>query len=495
MDKTAPHVAIVGAGIGGLAAALRLSHQGVRVTVLERHNTAGGKMRSLLTPAGDVDAGPTVLTMKPVFEELFADVGLHLEDHVALQAEKILARHFWADGASLDLMQDPAQSHENVKKMFGARAAEDFAKFTLRTQKLFDAFDAPMIRSAAPSQLELAVKVCKDPRLVRAMEPMRSLSNSLSHAFNEPRLAQLFARYATYVGGLPASSPALLSLIWQAESQGVWHVSGGMHQLAKSIETCARNFGAEFYYNTHVKRIETQNGRACAAHTHDARLPFDAVMFNGDPNALVEGHLGKSVTHSVKPSTTSPRSLSANVMSFAAIPKGVDLAAHNVFFADDPETEYTPLSKGLQQSDPTLYICAQDRFGANTPDGLERFETILNSPPISGDSPPREKEREQCLTLILQRLSRFGLSFFPRPTLDSLTMSTDFNQLFAASKGSLYGRSPHGMMAAFKRPTARTPVKGLYLAGGGAHPGAGVPMATLSGKHAAEAILSDLIST
>ncbi|WP_439138136.1 1-hydroxycarotenoid 3,4-desaturase CrtD [Planktotalea sp.] len=495
MTTAAPHIAIIGAGIGGLAAALRLSYAGCRVTVLERHAGPGGKMRTLPTIAGDVDAGPTVLTMKSVFEDLFADAGLRLEDHVTLQAEDILARHFWRDGKVLDLMRDAAHSGENVARAFGSSGAEEFTAFCQQTDHLFDAFDGPMIRSAQPSLAELALTVAKSPKLLRAMRPLSTLTQNLNRHFTDPRLAQLFARYATYVGGLPTQSPSLLSLIWQAENQGVWYVKGGMHQLAKSIVNAARGFGTEFVYNAHVTRIKTQDGSVCAVQTEDTRYAVDAVLFNGDPNALQTGLLGPTIEQAVNKGMTTPRSLSANVMSFAAIPKGVDLAAHNVFFARDPQSEYAPLARGQQQRDPTLYICAQDRFGGATPDGPERFEIILNSPPNDKNAAPSKKETEQCQTLILQQLDQFGLDFSPQPAPDTLTMTRHFAQLFPASHGSLYGRSPHGMMAAFKRPSARSKVKGLYLAGGGTHPGAGVPMATLSGAHAAAAILSDLTST
>jgi 1-hydroxycarotenoid 3,4-desaturase len=182
-------------------------------------------------------------------------------------------------------------------------------------------------------------------------------------------------------------------------------------------------------------------------------------------------------------------------MSFAAQVEGLPLAAHNVLFSADPDQEYGPLAQGAPQHDPTLYICAQDRFGSQTPSGQERFEIILNHPPSAQPAVPSQKVREQCQTIFLDHLTRHGLSFTPRPPASTLTMSEDFAQMFPGSDGSLYGRSPHGMMAAFARPTARTKTKGLYLVGGGAHPGAGVPMATLSAKHAVAAILNDLTLT
>lgn len=499
MPAPAPHVAIIGSGIGGLATAMRLAHRGISVTVLERHSAPGGKMRTLPTAAGPVDAGPTVLTMKSVFQALFSDVGESLEDHVSMETEPILARHFWSDGTLLDLMQDPVESAHNVHRAFGAVAAAEFTAFSDRARQLFEAFDGPMMQTASPSLAELTRSIATAPRLISLMDPIRSLDASLRRQFSEPRLAQLFARYATYVGGLPGASPALLSLIWHAEGLGVWHVRGGMHQLARSIAACAEGFGARFHYDTHVTRIETQGGAACAVQTGDDRFVVDAVVFNGDPAALVSGALGRAVTAAVPQKAVTPRSLSASVMSFCADTGGFPLAAHNVFFADGPDQEYVPLAKGRPQNDPTLYVCAQDRFSDATPTGPERFEIILNSPPLPADTAApaiqSEEERQECQTLILKRLNRFGLTLQPPPGPSALTLPQDFNCLFPDSRGSLYGRSPHGMLAPFHRPTARTAVPGLYLAGGGAHPGPGIPMATLSGKHAAEAILSDLIST
>ncbi|WP_299031931.1 1-hydroxycarotenoid 3,4-desaturase CrtD [uncultured Sulfitobacter sp.] len=487
---------MIGAGIGGLSAALRLAHSGAQVTVFERHATPGGKMRTLPTVAGPVDAGPTVLTMRHVFDTLFSDVGTRLQDHVTLLQEPLLARHFWADGTTLDLMADHAASVENIGDAFGPRAAQDFTRLCNRAETLFNGFDAPMMRAQTPSLASLTLAVLRNPVLIRAMAPHQTLAGMLRSAFSEPKLAQLFARYATYVGGLPATSPAVLSLIWEAERRGVWHVQGGMHQLAAAITKLAAQKGATFQFNTHVTRIETTQGHPYAIHTEAGRTPVDAVLFNGDPRALSRGMLGTALTDTIAPSGTEPRSLSAQVQAFAAEPTdGFPLAAHNVFFADNPQGEYAPLAAGGIQPDPTLYICAQDRFGGAHPHGPERFEIILNAPPAPDAPTPYPQENAQCQTLIFNRLARFGLTFSPAPDISTLTGPRNFDALFPASNGSLYGRSPAGMMAAFARPTARTKMPGLYLAGGGVHPGAGVPMATLSGQLAAEAMISDLCLT
>ena len=162
------------------------------------------------------------------------------------------------------------------------------------------------------------------------------------------------------------------------------------------------------------------------------------------------------------------------------------------FFNDRYRSEFDAIARGHMPGDATLYVCAQDRGGARVPDGPERFEIILNGP---AGHDTTEEDRQLCQTRVFETLASHGLRFSPEPGTTALTAPPDFNRAFPGSDGSLYGRSPHGMMATFHRPGARTRVKGLYLAGGGAHPGAGVPMACLSGQHAAEAIMRDLALT
>ena len=488
MSTKRPHIAVIGAGIGGLAAALRLSGR-ADVTVVDAGAAPGGKMRQFETPAGPADGGPTVLTMLPVFEALFADVGARLQDHVALAPDHVLARHVWSDGTQLDLSSDLDESVADVRAFAGPAEAQAFAAFTARARALFDGFDAPMMQSGTPNLASLTAHVLKNPSLALKMAPLSTLSGLLAQTFRDPRLRQLFGRYATYVGGAPGQVPALLSLIWASEAAGVWSVAGGMQRLAQAIADLAAARGAEFRMATQIDRIELQGGRVAGiVDSAGGRLACDGVVFNGDPQALSRGLLGDPLRKLLPPSATTPRSLSAYVWHFAAEAHGLPLVHHNVFFADRPDSEFPEIQAGHMPTDPTLYICAQDRGGS----GPERFEIIMNGPP--GQPAPKE-EFAQCQTRVFDRLEAMGLRLSPRPGRASLTTPTDFAARFPGSDGSLYGRSPAGMMAAFQRPTARTKIPGLYLAGGGTHPGAGVPMACLSGRHAAEAISTDLALT
>lgn len=493
---TSDRVVVIGAGMGGLAAAIRLAAAGHEVDILEAAAAPGGKMRTLPSDAGPVDAGPTVLTMRHVFDDLFAAAGARLDDRVTLARAPLLARHFWTDAPPLDLYDDPERSAEAIGAWGGAQAAAEFRRFAARARRLYEGLDAPMMRAPRPSLLALTAAILRRPRLLADIGT-GSLADALARSFTEPRLRQLFGRYATYVGGLPTHAPGVLALIWHAEASGVWRVRGGMHRLAGAMAGLATDLGARLHTGTRADWIETDRGRVVAVHTSDgATLPTRQVVFNGDPRALAMGLMGPGVSHAVPRAAVEPRALSAHVLAFAATPTGPEaapLAYHNVFFADDPRAEFGPLAAGAMPTDPTIYVCAEDRGdGPPAPGTPERFETIMNAPPAAfaaGAAPQTDEEIATCLTRTLTRLDRSGLTFAPPPGRAQLTTQEGFRALFPGSAGSLYGRSPHGTWAAFARPTAQTRVTGLVLAGGGAHPGAGIPMATLSGAHAAAAIM------
>lgn len=485
-------VVVIGAGMGGLSAAIRLAAAGLSVTVVDMAEAPGGKARGLPSAAGPVDAGPTVLTLRTGVDQLFALAGTRTEDELDLTALPRLARHFWSDGSRLDLFSDTEASAEAIAAFAGPREAAAFRRFDRLAARLYAAFEGPVIAAPRPSPAAIVAATLFRPAIWPALLPGLTLDGLLRRHFRDPRLVQLFGRYATYVGGRPDRTPAVLALIWQAEARGVWAVRQGLHGLAGALARAAESRGVRFRFATRARRIVRSEGRVTGVEIEGgAILPCRACVFAGDPGALRDGLLGDAARAALAASARTPPSLSAWVWAFAARPQGAELAHHNVFFTADPATEFGPIGRGEMPQAATLYVCAQDReLGAPPPDP-ERFEIIMNGP---AGHPPFAQEEAQCRTRTFPPLAAQGLRFDPPPPPRALTTPAMLSRLYPGSQGAIYGGSPEGTLATFRRPLARTALPGLYLAGGGAHPGAGVPMALSSGRHAAAAVLADRTS-
>jgi 1-hydroxycarotenoid 3,4-desaturase len=487
-------VVVIGAGIAGLVSALELAHQGLQVTVLEAADAPGGKMRQPRVDGAAIDSGPTVMTMRWVFDEILGRVGTRLDDQLRLTPLSVLARHFWDGASSLDLYADPKRSLDAVGRFAGAQEARRFEHFCRTAREVYLALEGPFIRSCAPSFTSMGGALgARGLATLARIGPMRSLWDSLGQHFRDPRLRQLFARYATYCGSSPWQAPATLMLIAQVELEGVWSVDGGMHELALCLARLAQSRGAQLHLGCHCAEIVIHAGRVRGVRLADGQqIDADSVIFNGDLAALRSGLLGQGA-RSAAPARAAQRSLSALTWSIHAPARGLALDRHNVFFQDDYASEFEDIFRaGRLPRRPTVYLCAQDRGTGHEPQGAERLLCLVNAP-ARGDVPAdkqTDEDIEQCQTTAFDLLSRCGLSLQPQPHQVLRTTPRDFHRLFPATGGALYGQATHGWMSAFARPGSTSPIPGLYLAGGSVHPGPGVPMAALSGHLAAAALMA-----
>lgn len=490
-------VVVIGAGMGGLATALRLAQQGLDVTVVEAAAAAGGKLRQPLVDGVAIDSGPTVFTMRWVFDRLFADVGTSLEVELRIQPLSVLARHWWDDGSQLDLHADPAASLDAVARFAGPTEARRFQAFCERARAVYQTLEAPYICNPAPNPAQLTWDIgFKGLATLTALGPLSNLWSSLGRQFKDQRLRQLFARYATYTGSSPWQAPATLMLIAQVEMAGVWSIDGGMHALARCLERLARERGAVFRYGAACERIELTHGRVSGVRLANGEsLRADSVVFNGDTASLRSGLLGEPLRRAVKPKAPQ-RSLSAVTWSLNAPTSALPLDRHNLFFQRVDKTSYEDEFTDIFQRSrlpqaPTVYLCAQDRGHPNAAPsgGRERLLALVNAPAV-GDRHTTSEDIDRCETQAFQLLNRCGLSLSPHSPGALHTTPADFHRLFPATGGALYGQASHGWGSAFARSGANTPVPGLFLAGGSVHPGPGVPMATLSGQYAAAAVMA-----
>jgi len=494
--RLSPPVAVIGAGFGGLAAAMRLAARGCAVTVFEAMPEPGGKARSERSGPHALEAGPTVFTMKPVFENLFAEIGADFDSAVKTTPLACLARHFWPDGSELDLFADRDRSSDAIAAFAGPMAAEGFRRFCMDSRSMFEALDLSFMRRAKPGPVELA-RIAGLSAMLR-IRPFTRLWDALGDYFPDPRLRQLFGRYATYCGSNPFLSPATLMLIAHAEMEGVWAIEGGLPKLAKAMARELERLGGTLRCDARVTRIETRQGRVSAIVLASGEVfPAEAVIVNADTEAFHLGLLGDAMREAVPARARAMRSLSAVTVSFAGHISGPGLPMHNVFFSRDCAREFRQLAQGTLPEDPTLYLCALDRRDSpmNRLGSEERFLALINAPPRGDDLTFDKLEPNQCQARIEAALSRHGVRILPGRHSPRTMTPQDFEALFPGSGGGLYGRATHGAMASFQRPAARTRIPGLYCAGGSVHPGAGVPMVTISGSLAAEALLTDLAST
>jgi len=307
----------------------------------------------------------------------------------------------------------------------------------------------------------------------------------------------LFGRYATYCGSSPWEAPATLMLVAQVELDGVWSVDGGMHAVAQAFAALAQRRGASLRFASPCERILTTDGRVRGVRLAGGEeLAADSVVFNGDPQALAEGLLGDDTRGAVPSLPREQRSLSALTWAVHARTRGFPLERHNVFFDDDYASEFGDIFRARQlPKRGTVYVCAQDRDGAAIPDGAERLLCLVNAP-AEGDRRAFDAlETDPCEQRSLALLRHCGLQIEMTPRQVIRTTPRDFHRLFPASGGALYGQATHGWMSSFRRSPSTSRLPGLYLAGGGVHPGPGVPMAALSGQLAAATLMARLDST
>jgi len=485
---------VIGAGVGGLAAAIELAAAGHPVTVLERASEPGGKMRQLPVAGRGVDSGPTVFTMRWIFDGLLAAAGTTLEDNLTLQEAKVLARHAWRSGGVLDLHASTERSAEAIEAFSDRANADGYRRFCERSAAIYATLREPYIASSRPGMLELVRRVGfgRLDELWRTA-PFSSLWSALGQHFSDPRLRQLFGRYATYVGSSPLKAPATLMLIAHVEQEGVWLVEGGMRAVAAALRDVAEGLGVRFEFDCGVRRISAEGDRVDGVITDEGEVRgAERIVYNGDISALGTGMLGDAARRAVRPVRPAQRALSAITFSAVARTGGLPLSYHNVFFDEDYPEEFAAIFKrGEIREKPTVYVCAQDRAGGAQPDGPERLLLLINAPAdgdrITRDPSMLEAYQDRALDLMTACGCELSLP-------SSACVTTDparFEARFPGSGGSLYGRANHGPLASFARPGARSALRGLYLAGGSVHPGAGVPMSAMSGRLAAAAVLED----
>jgi 1-hydroxycarotenoid 3,4-desaturase len=485
---------VVGAGVGGLAAAVALAARGVRVRVLEAGARPGGKLGIATVDGVEVDTGPSVLTLPDTLDRTFRLAGSSLADELELREPSPAFRYLYPDGTELDVHPRAEETLASVARTLGPAAADELARFLAYAGRIWAAAAPHFVYGAAPSIGALARGGPASLALLPRIDPLRTMFGAIRARVRDERLRWLLARYATYNGSDVRRAPATLNCIAHVElAMGGYGVRGGMYEVVRALVRCAERLGVEIECGARVERILLRHGAVAGVRTMDGREHrADAVVGNADA-AHVLGELVDADRRAR--SSPAPPSTSGWVGILRARRRTGEAAriAHTVLFPRAYLDEFADLfDRGRPPREPTVYLCAQE--AAHGRGGWAEHEPVFvmaNAPAEPADGArPAEAWDALCGT-VLARLDAAGL----RAPGDELVWERtpgDLAAQFPGSRGSIYGAASNSPFAAFRRPANRVAgVRGLYLASGSAHPGGGVPLCVLSGHAAADALLAD----
>ena len=478
-------VVVVGAGVGGLAAAARLSALGHQVTVCEQAERVGGKLGLLERAGFRFDTGPSLVTLPQVLRETFAATGAPLEGVLDLVPVDPLAHYRFADGTTFAASADLDAFAATLDAALHPGAGADWRRFLARAGAIWSAVRGPFLSAPIGGVTDLARHSTR-LRDMATIAPWRTLRSLGRRYLRDPRLVMFLDRYATYAGSDPRRAPAALAAIPYAEqAYGGWYVRGGLYRIAQALAERAGERGASLRTGADVERVVLSGGRVAGVRLADGELlPADVVVANADAAHLYRDLLpGDAAVGPRRRLARTTPSLSGFVLLLGLRGTTPRLAHHTVVFPADYDAEFDALfgAAPAPVPDPTLYVSAPADPAVH-PAGCEGWFVLVNAPrqgPVDWTAPG---VADGYADHLLQRLAERGLDVRGRLLFREIVTPADLRRRTRAVGGAIYGTSSNGARAAFLRPANRAPIPGLFLVGGSAHPGGGLPLVLLSAR-------------
>ena len=487
-----PRVVVIGAGLGGLAAAIEAAHGGAEVTILEALDRPGGKAGVETRDGVSFDTGPSLLTLPEIAWGLLDRVPGG-RDRLRLVRPRPAFRYRYPDRVELDVFIELEETLAGVERVLGRGARHELADFLTYARRIWEAAAPPFLFGPAPS-FRRALGL-DELRALAQIDPLRSMNAAIRAQVREPHLVALLQRYATYNGSDVRSAPATLNCIAHVElALGGFGVEGGVGALVLALVATATDLGVTLRCGLPARRLLAAGGRVCGVETDEGLLPAEAVVVNADPAHLARDLLPAAHRAAVVPAPEPSMSAWTGVFQARRQPHR---AAHTVVFPLNYEAEFIDLfDEGRPPRQPTVYASAQS-VAHNRPawPDHEPLFVMINAPaePVQGRSDPARSAG--LADLARGRLVEAGL-LDPQDRLLWERDAAGLAAQFPGSRGAIYGAASNSRFAAFQRPANRCDkLPGLYLASGGAHPGGGMPLVMQSGRLAAAALLEDLGAT
>jgi diapolycopene oxygenase len=501
---TATHranIGVIGGGLGGLAAACTLAARGYSVVVLEKNGWLGGKAAVFEERGYRFDMGPTILTMPGALARIFEEAGRRLEDYLQLVRIDPQWRSFFNDGTTLDLLASIDQMSTGLNA-FAPGSGSGYRRFMQLSARFHRISDRYFFGRAVGGLRDIInIRTAIQPSLlldILAMRPGSSVAGTVRSHVGDARVAQMLDHFTQYVGSAPDSSPAILCGIAHMQtSEGVWYPLGGTGAVPRALTRLATELGVEMRTGTGVRRIlHTEKGAVCGVETElGEQLPFDAVVSNSDAVRTHRELLGGGPAMRFERRRRYEPACSGIVLYLGLDRRYEQLLHHNFVFSRDPEEEFDSIyRRGEPAPDPSCYVCAPARTEPGVaPPGGDALYVLVHTPYLRPHHDWNRLMPAYRTTILAKLKDTAGLKDIEdRICVERWLTPADIHERYGVLNGAIYGIASHGRWLGAFKPSNRCPdLQGLYLAGGAAHPGPGMPMVLMSGWIAADSLDRD----